>query len=72
MGLPGETMEDLAGIADIAKKIMDINYEVNGRKGGRFTVTVSVSNFVPKPFTPFQWVLRIEIFTKSTISFGSS
>ncbi len=56
MGLPGETLEDLAGIADIAKKIMDINYEVNGRKGGRFTVTVSVSNFVPKPFTPFQWV----------------
>ncbi|MBQ1690519.1 MAG: TIGR03960 family B12-binding radical SAM protein, partial [Firmicutes bacterium] len=42
-GLPGETYEDLDGIAEIARKIMDINYEVRGRKGGRFRVTVSVS-----------------------------
>lgn len=56
MGLPGETYDDLAGIADIAKKIMDINYEMMGRKGGRFNINISVSNFVPKPFTPFQWV----------------
>lgn len=55
VGLPGETEEDLQGIADIVKKILDINYEVNGRRGGRFNVTVSVSNFVPKAHTPFQW-----------------
>ncbi|MDO4833636.1 MAG: TIGR03960 family B12-binding radical SAM protein [Bacillota bacterium] len=55
IGLPTETLEDLDGIADIAKKIVDINYDVRGRKGGRFRVTVSVSNFVPKPHTPFQW-----------------
>ena len=55
IGLPGETYEDLDGIADIARKIMDINYEIRGRKGGRFRVTVSVSNFVPKAHTPFQW-----------------
>ena len=55
IGLPTETYEDLDGIADIARKIMDINYDVRGRKGGRFRVTVSVSNFVPKPHTPFQW-----------------
>ena len=55
IGLPGETYEDLDGIAEIARRIMDINYEIRGRKGGRFRVTVSVSNFVPKPHTPFQW-----------------
>ena len=55
IGLPTETMEDLDGIAEISRKIMEINYDVRGRKGGRFRVTVSVSNFVPKPHTPFQW-----------------
>ncbi|MDD6191014.1 MAG: TIGR03960 family B12-binding radical SAM protein [Firmicutes bacterium] len=55
IGLPTETFEDLDGIAEIAGKIMDINYNIRGRKGGRFRVTVSVSNFVPKPHTPFQW-----------------
>lgn len=55
IGLPGETDEDLDGIYEIAKNIIDINYEVNGRKGGRFNVSVSVSNFVPKAHTPFQW-----------------
>lgn len=55
VGLPTETLEDLDGIAEIAKKIKEINYEIKGRKGGRFNVTVSVSNFVPKAHTPFQW-----------------
>ena len=53
-GLPGETDEDLAGIADIARNIMNIYKEVNG-KIGRLSIHVSVSNFVPKPHTPFQW-----------------
>jgi radical SAM superfamily enzyme YgiQ (UPF0313 family) len=57
-GLPGETYEDLAGIGEIARKIMDINFGVRGRKGGRFRVTVSVSNFVPKAHTPFQWAAQ--------------
>ena len=57
-GLPGETYEDLEGIGDIARRIMDINYAVRGRKGGRFRVTISVSNFVPKPHTPFQWAAQ--------------
>ncbi len=55
IGLPTETYEDLDGIVEIAKKIKDINYEVNGPAGGRFRLTVSVSNFVPKAHTPFQW-----------------
>ena len=58
IGLPTETLEDLDGIAEIAKRIVDINYEIRGRKGGRFRVTVSVSNFVPKAHTPFQWAAQ--------------
>ena len=55
IGLPTETYEDLDGIAEIAKNITDINYKVTGKRGGRFNVTISVSNFVPKAHTPFQW-----------------
>ena len=57
-GLPGETFEDLDGIGEIAKNIKDINFKLKGRKGGRFRVTVSVSNFVPKAHTPFQWAAQ--------------
>lgn len=53
MGLPTETYDDLDGIAQIAANIMQLSRE-KGIKG-RFNVSVSVSNFVPKPFTPFQW-----------------
>ena len=54
IGLPGETYEDLDGIVKITKDILAIHK--NSGKGGFFNVTVSCSNFVPKPFTPFQWV----------------
>lgn len=57
-GLPGERYEDLDGIGDIAKNIIDLNFKLRGRKGGRFRVTVSVSNFVPKAHTPFQWAAQ--------------
>ena len=55
IGLPTETTEDLDGIAEIAKNIIEINKKYNGPKGGKFRLTVSVSNFVPKADTPFQW-----------------
>ena len=54
IGLPTETFEDLDGIVEIAKNITDTNYRITGKRG-RFNVTVSVSNFVPKAHTPFQW-----------------
>lgn len=56
IGLPGETTEDVLGIAVIARRIRDIYYGApkEKRRGG-FRLTVSVSNFVPKPHTPFQW-----------------
>lgn len=56
IGLPTETYEDLDGIAEIAQKIIWIHKKSG--KGGRFNVTVSVSNFVPKAHTPFQWVAQ--------------
>lgn len=58
IGLPTETYEDLDGIAEIVRNIMDINFKLRGRKGGRFRITVSASNFVPKPHTPFQWTVQ--------------
>ena len=53
IGLPGETDEDLDGIAEIARNVVAIHRRSG--KGGRFNVTVSISNFVPKAHTPFQW-----------------
>ncbi len=55
-GLPTETEEDLDGIADLAREVIEAYYRSPGRvKGRQPSVTVSVSNFIPKPFTPFQW-----------------
>lgn len=55
IGLPTETDEDLDGICALARNIMDLAFVKNGNKRGRFTVAVSISNFVPKPYTPFMW-----------------
>ena len=51
MGLPTETDEDIAGIADLANKVANLKRGVK--------VTISVSCFVPKPWTPFQWAAQI-------------
>src|SRR4029078_3886476 len=51
-GLPGERSVDLDGIVEMAQEISAIGKEVKGRY---VEVTASVSNFVPKPHTPYQW-----------------
>lgn len=51
-GLPGERPVDLDGIVDLAEQIATVGKEVNGRYA---RVTASVSNFVPKAHTPYQW-----------------
>lgn len=51
-GLPGERQVDLDGIVDLAEEISRIGKEAVGRF---MPVTASVSNFVPKPHTPYQW-----------------
>jgi len=55
-GLPTERYEDLKGIADLAAKVIDKYYATPERnKAKKPQVTISVSCFIPKPFTPFQW-----------------
>jgi len=51
-GLPGERPIDLDGIIEMAETIARIGREVRGRY---VTVVASVSNFVPKAQTPYQW-----------------
>ncbi len=56
IGLPTETSEDVAGIAQLAEKVVKCyNETTKGMKQKRGRITVSVSSFVPKPMTPFQW-----------------
>ncbi|MGB9885973.1 MAG: TIGR03960 family B12-binding radical SAM protein [Moorellales bacterium] len=52
IGLPTETQEDLDGVVDLTFKVLRLD---EGSTRGRPEVTVSVSSFVPKPHTPFQW-----------------
>lgn len=52
IGLPTETDEDLQGIVDLTNAAIE-----SGRRycGKNFQLNVSLSPFVPKPHTPFQW-----------------
>ncbi|OPY14686.1 MAG: Radical SAM superfamily protein [Syntrophus sp. PtaB.Bin001] len=52
IGLPTEKEEDLDGIIDLGHKVL----KQTGNKG---QVTLSLSTFVPKPHTPFQWHRQI-------------
>ena len=58
MGLPTETDEDLLGIAKIVRMIKGI-YGRNPASARALRVSVSVSTFIPKPFTPFQYERQI-------------
>ena len=52
VGLPFEEDADIAAIIDLAERLRRYMDE----KGSRGTLTLSVNPFVPKPFTPFQWM----------------
>jgi len=56
IGLPGETYEDIEGIAKLAGRAVLYAKELGAERGEkyRFNLSVSVSNFVPKPGTPFE------------------
>jgi radical SAM superfamily enzyme YgiQ (UPF0313 family) len=51
-GLPGESQADLDGIIEMSEAISRLGKEAGGRYA---TVVANVSNFVPKPQTPYQW-----------------
>lgn len=56
LGLPTETDDDLRGITELGQRIVNAYYEMPKRQKGRsVNVSISVSSFVPKPFTPFQY-----------------
>ena len=54
LGLPYETKEDWEGIVNLA-------YETLRAAKNRGQVTISLSTFVPKPHTPFQWERQISL-----------
>lgn len=56
IGLPTETDEDVLGIIDLARKVSKLFYSLpKEQRGKAMRVTVSVSTFVPKPHTAFEW-----------------
>lgn len=57
IGLPGETGEDLEAIVALAERLQRACRR-GGRKG---EITVSVSSFIPKAHTPFQWMPQVSL-----------
>ena len=55
IGLPGENYDDLIEIVKLIRKILSRVKVIKGRK----RITVNISNFVPKPHTPFQWICQL-------------
>jgi radical SAM family uncharacterized protein/radical SAM-linked protein len=66
IGLPGETDADVLGIAETIRWLKR-ECRGQGRKPLNFNVTIS--NFTPKPHTPFQWhsVSTVEFRRKQTL-----
>jgi radical SAM superfamily enzyme YgiQ (UPF0313 family) len=56
IGLPTETEEDMTAIIQLVKRIKHEQLVIGRGQKRLGTITLSVSSFVPKPFTPFQWV----------------
>lgn len=56
IGLPSETMEDIEQIVSLTKQIKHTIIKSIKKKSLPGTINLSLSPFVPKPFTPFQWV----------------
>jgi radical SAM family uncharacterized protein/radical SAM-linked protein len=53
IGLPTERQDDLEAIEDLVRGILDAGRRANGMTP---QVNVSISSFIPKPHTPFQWL----------------
>lgn len=56
LGLPTETDDDIRGIYALAKSVIEEFYQNPNRKKGKSpSVSISLSTFIPKPFTPFEF-----------------
>ncbi|WP_347350835.1 TIGR03960 family B12-binding radical SAM protein [Acetoanaerobium noterae] len=64
IGLPTETYEDLDGIIKMGYDTLNVHKTINnGKIHPRTAITMSSACFVPKPFTPFQWMAQDDIET---------
>ena len=59
LGLPTETDQDVLGIAELAKKVFWTWKQHAANKARGVRITVSTSEFIPKPHTPFQWEAQV-------------
>ena len=55
LGLPTETLDDIKAIKELADKIIDLYYNTEGRSKKAINISISLSTFIPKPFTPFEY-----------------
>lgn len=61
IGLPGETDEDVLGIAELVKKVSRLYFSLPKEQRAKgLRITASASTFVPKPHTAFQWCAQNE------------
>lgn len=64
IGLPTETYEDLDGIVKMGYDTLNVHKNINnGKIHPRTAITMSSACFVPKSFTPFQWMAQDDIET---------
>jgi len=68
IGLPFEEMEDIQGIIQLVKKIINLSQK-------KIQINITISPFIPKAFTPFQWtemessdvLLKKALFIKNSL-----
>ena len=61
MGLPGERDEDIVAIANLADHVLELGRSVVPKaRRGSISVSISVSVFIPKAATPFQWCPQLD------------
>lgn len=62
-GLPTETLEDMEEMAELFRKIRYRSRLIKKEKGLKHSLdlTCTLSIFVPKPFTPFQWCPQMDL-----------
>ena len=61
VGLPLETVDDVEAIVTLCKQIKHKFLKSSRARKRIGEITVSLNSFVPKPFTPFQWVAMDDI-----------
>ena len=61
IGLPTETMDDVEAIVLLCKQIKHRFLKSSRIRKRIGEITVSLNSFIPKPFTPFQWIPMDEV-----------